>query len=59
MIITGEDKRIVMSGASSAWHDLLMFLLTNYAKPEEAQVVAKFFLLCMHIKSILDNKRRE
>lgn len=48
LLVTGESGRIVMSGASAAWHDLAVYLLTRYASPRSAQTIAKFFLLNVH-----------
>lgn len=48
LIRTGEDHRLLMTGASAAWHDLIIHLLTRYAGAEAAQTIASFFLLCLH-----------
>ncbi len=48
LITTGESNRILMSGASAAWHDLLIFLISHYVSPQAAQTIAKFFLLTPH-----------
>lgn len=48
LLVTGESGRIIMSGASAAWHDLAVYLLTRYASPQAAQTIAKFFLLNVH-----------
>ncbi|OZG75518.1 hypothetical protein BTA51_02340 [Hahella sp. CCB-MM4] len=48
LIATGADSRIIMSGASAAWHDLLIYLISRYAGPHAAQTCAKFFLLNTH-----------
>lgn len=48
LITTGASGRILMSGASAAWHDLLIHLVSRYAGLQAAQTVAKFFLLNVH-----------
>ncbi len=49
LLTTGRDGRIVMSGASAAWHDLVLHIVARYASAEEAQRIAKFFLLQCHV----------
>jgi transcriptional regulator GlxA family with amidase domain len=48
LVITGEKDRIVMSGASAAWHDLVLHLIARYAGREAASVIEKIFLLNRH-----------
>jgi transcriptional regulator GlxA family with amidase domain len=48
LITTGESERIVMSGASAAWHDLLIYLISRYVGPRAAQIITKYFLLSPH-----------
>ncbi|HIK15307.1 MAG TPA: helix-turn-helix domain-containing protein [Leptolyngbyaceae cyanobacterium M33_DOE_097] len=48
LIVTGDDDRLIMSGASSAWHDLALYLIARYAGPATAQAAAKFFMLQWH-----------
>ncbi|WP_020407265.1 GlxA family transcriptional regulator [Hahella ganghwensis] len=48
LTITGDNQQIIMSGASAAWHDLLIYLISRYASPHAAQTIAKFFLLNAH-----------
>ena len=48
LLATGLHERILMTGASAAWHDLVVYLITRYASAEAAQVMAKFFLLNLH-----------
>lgn len=49
LVTTGTNGRIVMSGASAAWHDLVLHVIAKLASPREAQVIAKFFLLQCHV----------
>ncbi|WP_321528402.1 helix-turn-helix domain-containing protein [Sedimenticola selenatireducens] len=48
LLITGASNRIIMSGASAAWHDLVLYLIARYSSPQAARVIAKFFLLNSH-----------
>lgn len=48
LVVTGEGSRIVMSGASAAWHDLVLYLIARYAGPAAARTIAKMFLLHWH-----------
>lgn len=48
MVIAGDDKRLVMSGAAAAWHDLAMYLVAKFGGPSMATSVAKFFMLEWH-----------
>lgn len=48
LIVTGDDERLIMSGASAAWHDLALYLIARYVGPATAQAAAKFFMLQWH-----------
>jgi transcriptional regulator GlxA family with amidase domain len=48
LIATGPEGRIMMSGASGAWNDLVLYLITREIGPAAAQTVSKFFLLQWH-----------
>ncbi len=48
LVTAGDDDRIVMSGASAAWHDLVLYLIGRHVGPAAARAVAKFFLLQWH-----------
>ncbi|ASC70134.1 AraC family transcriptional regulato [Halomicronema hongdechloris C2206] len=49
LVIAGEREQFVMSGASSSWHDLVLYLVAHHAGPHQAQAIAKFFALQWHI----------
>jgi transcriptional regulator GlxA family with amidase domain len=49
LVVTGEGERFVMSGASSSWHDLALYLIARHAGPAAARSIAKFFLLQWHV----------
>ena len=48
LVVAGDDHRLVTAGASAAWHDLALYLITRYSGAEAAQAVAKFFMLQWH-----------
>ncbi|MFW6174888.1 MAG: GlxA family transcriptional regulator [Chloroflexota bacterium] len=48
LLTTGSDGRIVMSGASGSWHDLVLHILARYAGPASAQAAARFHVLQWH-----------
>lgn len=48
LVTTGQDQRLVMSGTSSAWHDLVLYLIARFTGPASAIAIAKFFLLQWH-----------
>lgn len=48
LVVAGDDQRLVTSGASSAWHDLALYLIGRYSGREAAQAVARFFMLQWH-----------
>ena len=48
LIITGDRKQFITSGAAASWHDLALYLIAQQAGPTAAQVVAKFFALQWH-----------
>lgn len=48
LIVAGDDHRLVTAGASAAWHDLALYLISRYSGTEAAQAVAKYFMLQWH-----------
>lgn len=48
LVVSGDDDRIICSGASTAWHDLALYLIARYLGPATAQAVARFQLLEWH-----------
>lgn len=48
LVVTGPDERLVTAGASAAWHDLALYLISRYGGADAAQAVAKFFMLQWH-----------
>lgn len=48
LVVSGEGGRLVTSGASTAWHDLALYLVARHVGPATAQVLARFQLLRWH-----------
>ena len=49
LIVTGERDQLVMSGASSSWQDLALYLIARTVGPATAQAVAKFYAFQWHV----------
>ncbi len=47
-LIISADGTLVMSGASTAWHDLALYLISRFSGPATARSVAKFFMMQWH-----------
>jgi transcriptional regulator GlxA family with amidase domain len=48
LVATGERQELVMAGASSSWHDLVLYLVARHVGPTVAQSMAKFMALQWH-----------
>ncbi len=48
LVAIGENNQFIMSGASTAWHDLILYLISQHAGPTAAQAIAKFFAFQWH-----------
>lgn len=48
LVISGDEDRIVCSGAATAWHDLALYLIARFMGPASAQAVGRFQLLEWH-----------
>jgi transcriptional regulator GlxA family with amidase domain len=48
LVISGEREELVSSGASTTWHDLVLYLIARYAGSTIAQEVARLFALQWH-----------
>jgi transcriptional regulator GlxA family with amidase domain len=48
LVISGQREELVSSGASMAWHDLVLYLIARYAGSTAAQEVARMFALQWH-----------
>jgi transcriptional regulator GlxA family with amidase domain len=48
LVVSGRREDLVSSGASTSWHDLVLYLISRYAGATAAQSVARFFALQWH-----------
>jgi transcriptional regulator GlxA family with amidase domain len=48
LVTAGERQEFVMSGASMAWHDLVLYLIERYVGGPSAQSIARFFAMRWH-----------
>ena len=48
LVAAGKRQEFLMSGASTSWHDLILYLIAQHAGPTAAQAVAKFFAFQWH-----------
>lgn len=48
LVISGSREELVSSGASTSWHDLVLYLIARYAGSTTAQEVARVFALQWH-----------
>lgn len=48
LVISGVREELVSSGASTTWHDLVLYLIARYAGATTAQEVARLFALQWH-----------
>jgi transcriptional regulator GlxA family with amidase domain len=48
LVVSGKGGRLVSSGAATAWHDLILYLVARHVGPATAQAVARFHLLQWH-----------
>jgi transcriptional regulator GlxA family with amidase domain len=48
LVISGRREELVCSGASTTWHDLVLYLIARYSGATTAQGVARMFALQWH-----------
>ena len=48
LVIAGLREELVSSGASTTWHDLVLYLIARYAGATTAQEIARMFALQWH-----------
>jgi len=48
LVASGKHHEFLMSGASTSWHDLILYLIAQHAGPTAAQAVVKFFAFQWH-----------
>jgi len=52
LVVAGARGELVTSGASTSWHDLVLYLIGREVGPVAAQVVSKFFALQRHVDGL-------
>jgi transcriptional regulator GlxA family with amidase domain len=53
LVISGRREELISSGASSTWHDLVLYLIARHAGATTAQEVARSFALQWHHDGLL------
>ncbi|MBC8055835.1 MAG: helix-turn-helix domain-containing protein [Rhizobiales bacterium] len=48
LVIAGAREELVSSGASTTWHDMVLYLIARFAGATDAQEVARLFALQWH-----------
>ena len=48
LVAAGKHQEFLMSGTSTSWHDLILYLIAQHAGPTAAQAVAKYFAFQWH-----------
>jgi len=48
LVISGLHEELVSSGASTTWHDMVLYLIARYSGATDAQEVARMFALQWH-----------
>lgn len=48
LVISGLHEELVCSGASTTWHDMVLYLIARYSGATDAQEVARLFALQWH-----------
>jgi len=52
LVAAGKRQEFLMSGTSTSWHDLILYLIAQHAGPTAAQAVAKFFAFQCHVDGL-------
>jgi transcriptional regulator GlxA family with amidase domain len=48
LVISGRREELVSSGASTTWHDMMLYLIARFSGATDAQEVARMFALQWH-----------
>jgi transcriptional regulator GlxA family with amidase domain len=48
LVAAGERENLITSGASTSWHDLVLYLIVRFVGAPAAQAAARFFALQWH-----------
>jgi len=52
LVVAGSRRELVSSGASTSWHDLVLYLIGRDVGPVAAQAVSRFFALQRHVDGL-------
>jgi transcriptional regulator GlxA family with amidase domain len=52
LVTAGERGELISSGASTSWHDLVLYLVARHVGPTAAQTIARFFALQWHSEGL-------
>lgn len=52
LVVAGARKELISSGASTSWHDLVLYLIGRDVGPVAAQAVSKAFALQRHVDGL-------
>jgi transcriptional regulator GlxA family with amidase domain len=52
LVATGAREELITSGASTSWHDLVLYLISRHVGAAAAQAVTKFMALQSHQESL-------
>lgn len=48
LVISGQREELISSGASTTWHDMVLYVVARFAGATDAQELARFFALQWH-----------
>jgi transcriptional regulator GlxA family with amidase domain len=48
LVVAGAREELISSGASTTWHDLVLYLIARYAGATDAQLAARMYALQWH-----------
>ncbi len=48
LVVSGNREELVSSGASTTWHDLVLYLIARFAGATDAQAIARLYALQWH-----------
>jgi transcriptional regulator GlxA family with amidase domain len=52
LVVSGERRELVSSGASSSWHDLALYLVARHVDATAAQASARFYAFQWHLEGL-------
>jgi transcriptional regulator GlxA family with amidase domain len=52
LVVAGSRRELISSGASTSWHDLVLYLIGREVGPVAAQAASKFFALQRHVDGL-------